>query len=114
MPTQDSQELDSTIAALSAGVTGVPLDAGTQEIGKWRSKLQAAANPDLAQIANDLGELERLLGSGGSATEIGLALSRVGQATSNAAATAAVDDPELGPKLQQLGQALAAEGSKLS
>lgn len=114
MSTQDSQDLDRVIAALSAGVTSVPLDAGTQELDKWQSRLQASPNPDLAQLGTDLGELKRLLNSGGSANEIGLLLSRIGQATSNAAGGAAASDAELGSKLQQLGQALAAEGSKLS
>ena len=97
--------LDSTITALSGGLAGAAGAAG-DNISSWLDLLQD--NPQLTNITTELENLQDALSGGGS--EVGSSLRKLGQLTTEAAASATPDTQD---KLMQLGQTLSSAAAQL-
>ena len=105
-------ELDNTINALQGDLTAIPMSNATGMIQDWQTRLQAANNPALNPIAENLGELqEELQESPIDGDDVGELLMELGQQTMDAASAA---DPGMTNQLQQLGNLLMQAGQRLT
>ncbi len=57
----NSEDIDSTTAALNQGVRRMAIERAVSEIDGWQKKLEASGDPGLQPIAGNLAELKELL-----------------------------------------------------
>jgi len=99
--------LDSTLTALSGGLTSAAGAAGAN-ISSWVDLLQDS--PQLTNVSTELENLQDILSSGDiDSSDVTSSLRKLGQLTTEAAASATPDTQD---KLQQLGQALSSAASQ--
>lgn len=100
MADQDSQQIDTTLTALAAGVTP---DTALGVVDQWQERLTREADPRLREIALDLATLKTAVtAERPDAITIAMIVEGLGEKTLAAAGTA-------GPyqaQLEQLGKAL--------
>ncbi|MGI9176100.1 MAG: hypothetical protein ACR2GR_12375 [Rhodothermales bacterium] len=105
-------DLDATIQALQGDITAMDPAAAVDNINAWQAELEASGDEALQGIASDLGELKNQLSqmppNGG---EVGQTLTRLGEQTTQAAASAEAGVAE---QLNQLGSLLSDAGAQLS
>jgi len=97
-------EIDSTIAALKNGLTGLSPDAAYGAIDAWQQQLQGTEMEKL------LAELKATLNGSSNRRAIAEILSELGAQTASAAKNAPAD---LAVKLTELGELLAQAGASL-
>lgn len=104
-------DLDTTVSALQSGVTNIPPEAAVTNIDGWAQRLQAANDPSLTSIADNLQQLSGMLSSGNlDGQAIGQLLTQLGSQTTSAAAQA---DSSSQSQLQDLGRLLSQAGGQL-
>lgn len=104
-------EFDSTLAALQTEDTTRNPTAAFGTIDGWQQRLRACNEPELLPIADDLGELKRLLSASPlDGKAIGAVLRRLGAAT---VAANQVGKHGISSVVQQLGERLQRMGEKL-
>jgi hypothetical protein len=107
-----AEHLDATLETFRGRVYRASMDRAMEEVRCWRSRLEATRDPDLASIAENLGELENLLAADHlDAGAVGQLLSELGEQTAKVGGSevpATVDE-----KLQRLGGLLDADGRML-
>ena len=106
------KDLSGLLELFRGRVYRASIQRAIEEVGGWRRKLDATGDPDLATIAEKLGELEaRLAAEHLDADAVGNLLSELGEQTvrmGGSGVTEAVDE-----KLQRLGGLLDADGRML-
>ena len=104
--------LDNTLAALKDGITSLAVDKAVKNIEGWEKALSEADKPELETITKDLGKLKKLLqGSELDGGAIGKLLTKLGKATTKAAADAPAASTK---KLQSLGEMLTSSAKSLA
>ncbi len=101
----DQANIDTTIAALEAGITTIPIDQAMTVLEAWQHQLQGLA------IADDLGELKDALRKEKSADAIANLLTGLGGDTSSELTIETSD--EVAAKIRQLSGLLAQAGMEL-
>lgn len=103
------KDLSGLLELFRGRVYRASIQRAIEEVGGWRRKLDATGDPDLAPIAEKLGELEVLLAAENlDADAVGNLLSELGEQTVRVGGSSvpeAVDE-----KLQRLGGLLDADG----
>ena len=106
------KDLSGLLELFRGRVYRASIQRAIEEVGGWRCKLDATGDPDLATIAEKLGELEALLAAEHlDADAVGNLLSELGEQTvrmGGSGVPEAVDE-----KLQRLGGLLDADGRML-
>src|SRR5215210_8920235 len=107
-----SKDLSGLLELFRGRVYRASIQRAIEEVGGWRRKLEATGDPDLAPIAENLGELEALLAADYlDAGAVGWLLSELGEQTVRVGGS---DVPEaVDEKLQRLGGLLDADGRML-
>lgn len=106
--TSATARLDATINALQGDLTN-SAGAASSNISGWIQALDG--NPQLSDISTELQNLQDALSDGtGDTSAIAQSLSRLGEQTTSAAASATPDSQD---KLRQLGQALSSAANQL-
>lgn len=104
--------LETTITAAEGGLTNVPAATALGVIRQWQTTLRGQNNPALTQIADDLGTLEQQLQANPiNAKDVGGTLTKLGEQTTTAAASA---QGAAGERVRRLGTLLSQAGSQLS
>jgi len=105
-------ELDTTVAALEAGITSVTPSAALRVVEHWEATLRNADDANLHPLADLLAELRDALAADRlDGRHIGDLLLSLGEGTTAAAADAPED--RIGPRLEQLGALLTRGGRSL-
>ena len=115
-----SDHLNATISALKNGLTSLPLGSAMDNTETWQQQFLQSGQPELQNIAREIGNLQSLLTSGTlSSAAIGRSLSMLGDQTSQVSKDAPADSRkslvELADLLRRHGsdlQAHAGKGSK--
>lgn len=106
------EHLDATLETFRGRVYRASMERAIAEVRGWRRRLEETGDPDLAPIAENLGELETLLAADHlDAGVVGQLLSQLGEQTVKVGGSGvpeAVDE-----KLQRLGGLLDADGRML-
>lgn len=106
------EHLDATLYTFRGRVYRASMERAIEEVRGWRRRLEETGDPDLASIAENLGELETLLAADHlDAGAVGQLLSELGEQTVKVGGSGvpeAVDE-----KLQRLGGLLDADGRML-
>jgi hypothetical protein len=106
------EHLDATLDTFRGRVYRASMERAIEEVRGWRRRLEETGDPDLASIAENLGELETLLAADHlDAGAVGQLLSELGEQTVKVGGSGvpeAVDE-----KLQRLGGLLDADGRML-
>ena len=111
-PMVGEADLSSTIQALQGDVTAMNPETAISNIESWEEQLEASGDETLQSIASGLGDLRNQLAQEPvDGAVVGETLSRLGQQTTQAAATAEVGVQE---QLQQLGSLLSDAGARLT
>ena len=97
--------IDTTIAALEAGITTIPIEQAMAVLDAWQHQLRGLA------IADDLGELKDALRKEKSADAIANLLTSLGGDTSSELTIETSD--EVSAKLRQLSSLLTQAGAEL-
>ncbi len=106
-----SDHLLATVSALKNGLTSLPLGSAMDNTETWQQQFLQSGQPELQDIAREIGNLQSLLSSGTlSATAIGNSLSMLGDQTSEASALAPAD---LKKPLTELADLLRRHGGDL-
>jgi len=98
-------DIDTTIAALQAGITAIPTEQAIAVLESWEHQLRGLG------IADDLGELKDALRKQKSADAIANLLISLGEDT--AGELAIETSPEVTTKIRQLASLLAQAGTAL-
>ena len=101
----DQANIDTTIAALEAGITAIPIEQAMAVLDAWQHQLQGLA------IADDLGELKDALRKEKSADAIANLLTSLGGDTSSELTIETSD--EVAAKLKRLSSLLTQAGTQL-
>ena len=105
-------DLGATIQALQGDITTMDPAAAVDNINAWQAELEASGDEALQGIATDLGELKNQLAQmPPNGSEVGQTLTRLGEQTTQAAASAEAGVAE---QLNQLGSLLSDAGAQLS
>ena len=106
------EDFDSTTATLREGVRQVAIERAISEVEGWQNKLEASGDPGLQPIANNLGELKRLLAADELDVEVisGL-LIELGDQTQAVAVSGTAS--QVADKLQLLSRLLTDEGRSM-
>ena len=108
----ESPTVSGTIEALEGGLDSLPVDQAVRNIEGWQARLEAAGDPALLAIAEQLEELKAALQTeSADQTSAGLLLIEIGERTNAAAETAQGDEAA---QLTSLGTLLSDAGSSLS
>jgi hypothetical protein len=106
------KDLSGLLELFRGRVYRASIQRAIEEVGGWRRKLDGTGDPDLAQIARNLGELEALLAADDLDVDaVGSLMSELGEQTVRVGGSGvpeAVDE-----KLQRLGGLLDADGRML-
>ena len=106
------EHLDAILETFRGRVYRASMERAIKEVRGWRCRLEETGDPDLASIAENLGELETLLAADHlDAAAVGQLLSELGEQTVKVGGSGvpeAVDE-----KLQRLGGLLDADGRML-
>ena len=103
--------LHATLSGLQNGLTSLPLGSAMDNTETWQQQFLQSGQPELQDIAREIGNLQSLLTSGSlSATAIGNSLNMLGDQTSQASHHAPAD---LKPDLLKLADVLRAQGHAL-
>jgi hypothetical protein len=113
-----SDHLLATVSALRNGLTSLPLGSAMDNTETWQHQFLQSGQPELQDIAREIGNLQSLLSSGTlSATAIGHSLSMLGDQTSEVSANAPDDVKkpliELADLLRRHGGDLLAHAEKV-
>ena len=104
--------LDNTLAALKDGITSLAVDKAVKNIDGWEKALGETDKPELETITKDLGKLKKMLQGGElDGAAIGKLLTKLGKATTKAAADAPAASTK---KLKSLGEMLASAAKNLA
>lgn len=105
--------LDSTVASLQGGVQRLGIEAALPVIEGWEGRLAASGNPELAPIAENLGELRiQLSASDLDQAAVGRLLADLGDQAQRLANSDI--QIEVADRLSQLSALLSVEGDSLS
>jgi hypothetical protein len=100
--------LDATLTALSGGLAGAA-GAASDTLSSWTALLQDS--PQLTNVSTELEKLQDLLSSGEiDSRDVASSLRKLGQLTTEAAASATPDTQD---QLMQLGQTLSSAATQL-
>ncbi|MGI4871829.1 MAG: hypothetical protein ACRYFX_11710 [Janthinobacterium lividum] len=103
--------LHATLSGLQNGLTSLPLGSAMDNTETWQQQFLQSGQPELQDIAREIGNLQSLLTSGNlSATAIGNSLNMLGDQTSQASHHAPAD---LKPDLLKLADTLRRHGHEL-
>ena len=103
------EDFDSTTATLREGVRRVAIERAISEVEGWQNKLEASGDPGLQPIADNLGELKRLLATDNLDVEaISGLLVELGDQTQAVAVSGTAS--QVADKLQLLSHILTEEG----
>lgn len=106
------EDFDSTTATLREGVRRVAIERAISEVEGWQNKLEASGDPGLQPIADNLGELKRLLATDNLDVEaISGLLVELGDQTQAVAVSGTAS--QVADKLQLLSQLLTDEGRSM-
>jgi len=106
-----SDHLNATVAALKNGLTSLPLGSAMDNTETWQQQFLQSGQPDLQNIARELGNLQSMLTSGTlSPSAIGRSLHMLGDQTSQVSATA---PDEVRKSLIELADLLRRHGTEL-
>jgi hypothetical protein len=106
------EDFDSTTATLREGVWQVAIERAISEVDSWQNKLEASGDPGLQPIANNLGELKRLLAADELDVEaISGLLIELGDQTQAVAVSGTAS--QVADKLQLLSRLLTDEGRSM-
>ncbi|NJK44572.1 MAG: hypothetical protein HC933_10065 [Pleurocapsa sp. SU_196_0] len=104
--------IDTTISHFKDGLTSFALDKAVKNIEGWQKALDEAGKPELETVSKDLGKLKKMLeGSELDGAAIGKLLTKLGKATTKAAADAPAASAK---KLKALGDLLSSAASELA
>ena len=103
--------LHATLAGLQNGLTSLPLGSAMDNTETWQQQFLQSGQPELQDIAREMGNLQSLLTSGSlSATAIGSSLNILGDQTSQISHGAPAD---LKADLLKLADTLRRHGHEL-
>ena len=114
MPEEDItlEHLETTLETFRGRVYRASMDRAIEEVRGWRSRLEAAGDPDLASIAENLGTLEALLAAEHlDADAVGWLMGELGEQTVRVGGSGVPETVD--EKLQRLGGLLDADGRML-
>jgi hypothetical protein len=109
--------LHATLSGLQNGLTSLPLGSAMDNTETWQQQFLQSGQPELQDIAREMGNLQSLLSSGSlGATAIGNSLTMLGDQTSqishNAPAELKDDLLKLADTLRRHGHELLAHAAK--
>ncbi|GAB3637342.1 hypothetical protein GCM10027422_29320 [Hymenobacter arcticus] len=112
-----NDHLHATLSGLQNGLTSLPLGSAMDNTETWQQQFLQSGQPELQDIAREMGNLQSLLSSGSlSATAIGNSLTMLGDQTSQAShhAPAEIKDDllKLADTLRRHGNELLAHAAK--
>ncbi|WP_151087632.1 hypothetical protein [Hymenobacter baengnokdamensis] len=103
--------LHATLSGLQNGLTSLPLGSAMDNTETWQQQFLQSGQPELQDIAREMGNLQSLLTSGSlSATAIGNSLTMLGDQTSQVSHLA---NPDLKANLLKLADTLRRHGHEL-
>ncbi len=106
------EDFDSTTATLREGVRQVAIERAISEVDGWQNKLEASGDPGLQPIANNLGELKRLLAADNLDVEaVSRLLIELGDQTQAVVVSGTAS--QVADKLQLLSRLLTDEGRSM-